>query len=341
MALVLERQGRSADALAELDRAAALGPRDPELLRAAAAAHARAGNDWAAIDLLRAAAEVAPDYRTLLDLAMALERTGSLKEANDRYREASLADPGDVLPIIRRALVFQRMGLTAEAAAELDAVVAAEPRNAEALLRLAQLRESRGEAAAAIVHYRALLALELGAEVDRGVHVALGALLETSDPAAAAAHYGDAARLRPEDAELWLRQARALLRADRDQEARHALEAGRERASDPGELTHLLARVLATSEDDAVRDGARSLELAGAAFELARDVDRAETVAMSLAELGRFSEAAAWQRRIVEQLEAAGTTAPPAPLLDRLEAYEAGRPCRAPWRQGTASPPRR
>jgi tetratricopeptide (TPR) repeat protein len=246
-----------------------------------------------------------------------------------------------MLPIIRRALVFQRMGLTAEAAAELDAVVAAEPRNAEALLRLAQLREARGETAAAIVHYRALLALELGAEVDRGVHAALGDLLEPSDPAAAAAHFGDAARLRPESAELWLRQAHALLGAKLDREARAALEAGRERAADPAELTHRLARLLATSEDDAVRDGPRSLELALAAFELAHDVDRAETVAMGLAELARFPEAIEWQRRIVEQLEAAGTT-PPEPLLARLRSYQEGRPCRAPWRdEKTTSSSRR
>ena len=290
---------------------------------------------------LRAAAELAPDYRTLLDLAMALERTGNLKEANDRYREASVAEPGEMLPIIRRALVFQRMGLTAEAAAELELVVAAEPRNAEALLRLAQLRESRGETVAAIANYRALLALELGAEVDRGVHVALGELLEPTDPASAAAHYGEAARLGPERAELWLRQAHALLRADLDREARRALEAGRERAAEKDELTHLLARVLAASEDDTVRDGNRSLELALAAFELARDVDRAETVAMSLAELGRFPEAVAWQRRIVEQLEAAGATSPPESMLARLESYEAGRPCRAPWRDAKTPPPRR
>ncbi len=234
MALVLERQGRSAEALAEIDRAAALAPREPELLRAAADAHLRAGNDWAAIELLRGAIELAPDYRTLLDLAMALERTGNLKEANDRYREASVAEPGEMLPIIRRALVFQRMGLGAEAAAELELVVAAEPRNAEALLRLAQLRESRGETAAAIASYRALLALELGVEVDRGVHLALGELLEPADPTAAAAHYGEAARLGPEHAELWLRQAHALLRAGLDREARGALEAGRERAADAG-----------------------------------------------------------------------------------------------------------
>jgi hypothetical protein len=243
-----------------------------------------------------------------------------------------------MLPIIRRALAFQRMGRSAEAAAELDQVVAAEPRNAEALLRLAQLRESRGETAAAILHYRSLLALELGPEVDRGVHVVLGELLEPGDAAAAAEHFGEAARLQPEAAEHWLRRAHALLRARLDGEARRTLEQGRQRAADAGELTHQLARVLASSEDAEVRDGARALELALEAFELAKDVDRAETVAMSLAELGRYPEAAAWQRRIVEQLEASGAASPPAALLARLRYYEEGRPCRAPWRDQKAKP---
>jgi tetratricopeptide (TPR) repeat protein len=337
MAMVLERRGEPAQALAELDAAASLAPRDPEVLRAAAAGHLRAGNDWKAIELLRAAALVAPDFRTLLDLAMALERTGNLEEANERYRDAAAAEPRDMLPIIRRALVFQRMGATAEAAAELEVVVAAEPRNAEALLRLAQIRESRGETTAAIGHYRAMLALDLGAEVDRGVHAALGELLEPGDPEAAAAEYGEAVRLQPESPELSLRQARALLRANLDREARAVLEVGRESASEVSELSHLLARVLAASEDDAVRDGPRALELALAAFEQARDVDRAETVAMSLAEVGRFGEAAAWQRRIVEQVEAAGETPSPG-LIARLESYQAGRPCRAPWRESSSGP---
>lgn len=101
MALLLDRQGRSAEALAELDRAAALAPREPELARAAAAAHLRAGDDWAAIGLLRAAAELAPDYRTLLDLAMALERTGNLAHQR-RHPEVRERRSRPALPNHRR-----------------------------------------------------------------------------------------------------------------------------------------------------------------------------------------------------------------------------------------------
>ena len=83
-----------------------------------------------------------------------------------------------------------------------------------------------------------------------------------------------------------------------------------------------------------VRDGARSLELAMTAFAEERSPERAETVAMALAELGRFPEAVDWQRRIVEQVEAAGAavSAPPG-LRERLRSYERGSAVRAPWRE--------
>jgi tetratricopeptide (TPR) repeat protein len=265
---------------------------------------------------------------------MALERTGGLEEAAERYREAADADPTDVLPHIRRALVLQRLGLAAEAAGELEKVIAAEPDNADALLRLAQLREFRGERKAALGHYQALLALDLGDEVDRAVHANLGDLLAESDPAAAATHYAAAVRLGAPGEDLRLREARALLRANRDQEARSRLEEGRRELPDADELTHLLARLQASSEDAAVRDGERSLELATAVFERKKSAERAETVAMSLAELGRFPEAVAWQRRIIEQLEAAHTSPVPDATRARLRSYEEGQPCRAPWRTG-------
>ena len=61
-------------------------------------------------------------------------------------------------------------------------------------------------------------------------------------------------------------------------------------------------------------------------------LEREETAAMALAELGRFSEAAARQRRAVALAEAAKLPGLAA-VQARLALYEKGQPARAPWRE--------
>ena len=52
---------------------------------------------------------------------------------------------------------------------------------------------------------------------------------------------------------------------------------------------------------------------------------------MALAETGRFEEAIALQRRLVEAAEREGRSRALERLERRLRAYEAGEPVRAPW----------
>ena len=125
-----------------------------------------------------------------------------------------------------------------------------------------------------------------------------------------------------------------MLLAGRDSEARRALEAGLEAIPDEQSLRHLLARVLAASNDSTVRDGALSLDLARRVLAAESTVEHAETVAMALAEIGDFDEAVAWQGRIVANL--GGPSAPgAAAAADRLALYRRGKPSRAPWAGGS------
>jgi hypothetical protein len=77
-----------------------------------------------------------------------------------------------------------------------------------------------------------------------------------------------------------------------------------------------------------VRDGERALELARAAFEADRSLASAEAVAMAFAELGRFAEAAEWQRRIVAGAEETGGSDLLARARAHLESYERDEPIR-------------
>jgi hypothetical protein len=122
-----------------------------------------------------------------------------------------------------------------------------------------------------------------------------------------------------------------LLLAGRDGEAVEALEQSLDQVPAEIELQNLLARILATSEEDEVRDGARALQLAQQALMRRQSADIAETVAMALAELGRFGEAVLLQQRVREEAARRGD-ADLDHIVARLAQYELGEPARAPWR---------
>ena len=87
--------------------------------------------------------------------------------------------------------------------------------------------------------------------------------------------------------------------------------------------------LLAVSPDDAVRDGARAVELAQSVVDEQPALDHLETLAMAMAEAGRFDDAVTWQQRALEaERQAAGGNSPQ--RLDRLALYRARQPLRAP-----------
>ena len=99
----------------------------------------------------------------------------------------------------------------------------------------------------------------------------------------------------------------------------------------PGDVAtrHLRARLRAVSPDDAVRDGARAVDLAQSVVDEQPALDHLETLAMALAEAGRFDDAVTWQQRALEaERQVAGGNSPQ--RLDRLALYQARQPLRAP-----------
>jgi len=95
----------------------------------------------------------------------------------------------------------------------------------------------------------------------------------------------------------------------------------------------LLAEVLAASEDDSVRDGAMALNLATNLFQRAQTPAHGAVVALAYAATGDFEQAVAWQQRLIDNLERAGAGAALPDARERLAAYQAERPIRAPWRR--------
>jgi tetratricopeptide (TPR) repeat protein len=146
----------------------------------------------------------------------------------------------------------------------------------------------------------------------------------TGDHAAAAARFAEALGREPARVDARLAHATALLLAGRAAEARDSLLAGLRATPGEPNLTHALARLLASSPDPAVRDGQRALELARSVFEQEKTMEHAETVAMAYAESGAFDDAVRWQRTLLAEAERLGDAAWTARLRANLERYQRG-----------------
>jgi len=96
-------------------------------------------------------------------------------------------------------------------------------------------------------------------------------------------------------------------------------------------FTHGLARLLAAAPDERVRDGTRAMTLVQGLLRQGRTLELGETMAMTLAELGQYEQAASVQRDLMTAAEKAGLTNVASRLAVNLKLYERHEPCRTPW----------
>jgi tetratricopeptide (TPR) repeat protein len=314
---------------------------------------------------LEEAVRLDPEFRDAhFNLGMALAGEERLAEAEGHFRRAAEIDPQDAEARVAWARALALTGRGAEAEGILEALLARHPGDGEAELALADALEAQGRPGEAGERLRALLETATDSQAARA-HLGLSRLaLAAGDRAGAIERLRAATRIDPGLPGAMLRlgtllgQERAfaeaasafrgaveeephgfparfglamsLLLSEQAGAASRALEEALDFVGDDLALRHLLARVLATAPEAAVRDGERALALAQEVYGAAATSDHAETVAMALAEVGRFEGAASWQQRALE-------LAPPAPsrrrelMARRLEAYRRGEACRAPW----------
>ena len=134
----------------------------------------------------------------------------------------------------------------------------------------------------------------------------------------------------PENSEARVGYAMTLTKARRDREARETLAEAVNANGGDVVLTHALARLLAASPDQSVRDGKRAMGLVQQLLQRGRTLELGETYAMTLAELGQFREAQSLQRDLIAAATRAGMTTMKARLTARLRSEErrVGKECR-------------
>jgi tetratricopeptide (TPR) repeat protein len=245
-------------------------------------------------------------------LAMAYRSLGQLGRAEAHLRERGdvrfeyLPDPLmlKVQQLLASAEAYEFRGSAALDQGEFSAAafylkngVEQAPINPSVRLKLAEALRRGGLARESLEHYERAVALATGA-------------------AAAPARFG---------------HAMAFVRLGRYEDARDRLNEGMTAHPEYAAFGQALARILAAAPDEGVRDGRRALALTRALLERRQTPDLYVTMAMALAEVGEFQEAARLQRELIAAARRAGNADFAQAMEENLRLYEARKPCRAPW----------
>lgn len=249
-----------------------------------------------AVANLRKAVELAPDNAlTRLNLGTSLYMVGDADEALEHYHAAIRLSPSLARAHFGIGVIMETRRRDRDAIDAFLKAVQFDPGYVEAHFSLANALRRTGRVRESLAHYEEVLRL---------------------NPAVSQASFG---------------YAMGLVRLGRHQEAKARLERDVKALPDQPGFAHALARLLAAAPDDRVRDGARALTLVEELLKAQRTLALAETMAMTLAELGRFEDAVTWQRDAVAFATKNGPADIVPHLTENLRLYESGRPCRTPW----------
>jgi Tfp pilus assembly protein PilF len=245
----------------------------------------------------RKGVELAPDRATVRHrLGTALFLKGDARGALEQFEEAVRLSPEFAKARYSLGVLMMELGRQQDALEQLSTAVRSDPGYIEARLRLAEVLRRSGRTAASLSEYEE--AIEI-------------------DPRAAEARFG---------------MAVALIRLQRYREARDRLRDGIRIHPAQPEFSRALARLLACAPDDGVRDGREAIALTQQLLEQRQTLDLGETMAMALAELGRFDQAASFQREVMAAAQKGGHQELLKHLARNLELYERRQPCRTPLR---------
>lgn len=157
----------------------------------------------------------------LTNLGTALLAGGEPREGVEVLRRAAEQNPRLDFLHLRLAEALDRIGEPAEAKREYELALELNPRLAGAWLGLAEMAHRSGQPE------EELRVLRQGVEAETdsaALHLRLGQLLETQEPAAAAPHFEAATDLMPTWTLAWLMRGQAFLRRGETAEGRQALE---------------------------------------------------------------------------------------------------------------------
>ena len=258
--------------------------------------------------------------------------TGDWADAAAQFRKGLALAPSDPVLRLRLGTTLFQMGDPRGARQEFERILQSSPEYARAHHSLGLLAAADGRYEEALERFSA--AVKYGPS-DASARVAFAGLLRREGRSEEALDQYNAARqLDPRRPDATLGYIVTLSKLSRHEEARDRLVEATKAYPDESEFAHALARLLASAPDASVRDGRRALAIAETLLKTQQTPDRGETLAMALAELGRYQQAAAVQRDVIKATAQAGLDQMARRMDENLQLYQRGAPCRTPWREG-------
>ena len=254
--------------------------------------------EWqAAVTYFRKGVEIAPDNPSVRHrLGTALFLSGDGVGAAQQFEEVLRRSPGFAKAQYSLGVLMITSGRERDAIEHLSAAVKYDPGYVEGRLRLAEVLRRSGRLEEALAQY---------------AHVM------TIDARAAEARFGVAI---------------TFMHLRRYQDARDRLIEGMREYPGQPEFARALARLLAAAPDDRVRDSQQAMTMTQQLIAQRQTVDLAETMAMTLAGLGQYEQAATLQREVMAAASKAGHQEVVKQLAENLARYERNEPCRTPLR---------
>jgi tetratricopeptide (TPR) repeat protein len=251
---------------------------------------------------------------------------GRFSEAAEAFRKAIAANPVSIPARVNLGASLAQTGDINGAIEQYQEALRIDSRNPTAHYNLGFLLAKQNQHEQAIAHFVSVLALNPD-DTDARFWLAQE-LVKTRHPDEALAEFTRIVESDPGNEEALLEQVKLLLTKKQYSKAIERLEKGHTLFPQKGRTAITLAYLLACSPQYDLRDGARALELARLAYQATGLVNHGAIVAMALAELGRCSEAAEWQRQMITAAERDQRGDLVAKLKADLRRYENARPCR-------------
>jgi Flp pilus assembly protein TadD len=330
LGVALAGSGKLDEAIAQYQKALEISPDNPESHLNFGIALAGKGDLNQAIAHYQKALEINPEYPEVHNnLGVALAAAGKLDEAIGHYQKALAANPGYPEVHNNFGVALARTGKLEEAITHFRKALAANPNSADVQSNLGRALAQAGQVDVAITHFEKALELKPdSAEIHNTLGVTLIGKQRLDE---AITHFEKALEVNPRYVEAHQNLGDTLyyLLGKTPEALAHWHEVLRALPNHVVVLNQT-ARVLATSPEASVRNGAEAVILAERAAQLSgkREPVILDTLAAAYAEAGRFPEAVETARRAL----ALATEQNQQPLAEALRArialYEANTPYR-------------
>jgi tetratricopeptide (TPR) repeat protein len=219
-------------------------------------------------------------------------------EAVTEFRRALSANADSVTAHVNLGAALTQTGDLNGAMEQFEATLRIDPGNTTAHYNLAVLLANEDKHDQAIAHLQAVSRINPN---DLGARFLLGQQLEkVTRMDEALREFSTITEANPDNEAALIERVKLLQWKKQNKEALDALEKGHARYPQKKRTTAILIGLLAASPQYELRDGNRALKLAQSLYEATGLLEHGALVGLALSEVGRCSEAADWQRKLID-----------------------------------------